>query len=165
MGGMTLPGGLASLLNDLGYTWPNVDETGLLGMGGSWMKYGGEAQQAPQDAHGHAMGVWSGNSGQAIDAFEKAWNHPQAPHANLMDASTGSMGIGTGLMVCAGIVIALKINVIVQLVSLAIEIVSAIAESAITFGASLLEIPVFKEITGMLINLVINLSLNAIMGG
>lgn len=163
--GLTLPGGLATLLNDLGYTWPNVDETGLLGMGGSWTSYAGDVKQAPEQAHGHATQVWSGNEGKAIDAFQRAWNHPQSPRANLLDASTGSLGIGVGLMVCAGVVIALKINVIVQLVELAIEIASAIAEAVPTFGASLLEIPVFKEITGMLINLCVNLTLNAIMGG
>lgn len=165
MGGLTLPGGLATLLNDIGYVWPNVDEVGLTGMGQSWMRYSADAKQPPQDAHGHATGVWSGNSGKAIDAFEQSWNHPQAPHKNLLDASTGSLGIGVGLTVCSAIVIALKINVIVQLVELAVEIASAIAEAAISFGASLLEIPVFKEITGMLVNLCINLSLNAIMGG
>lgn len=165
MAGLMLPGGLATLLNDIGYVWPNVDEGGLLGMGGSWVGYASDAKQPPQDAHGHATSVWSGSSGQAIDAFEQSWNHPQAPHKNLLDASTGSMGIGVGLMVCSGIVIALKINVIIQLVELAIEIISAIAEAPPTFGASLLEIPVFKEITGMLINLCVNLALNAIMGG
>ncbi len=75
------------------------------------------------------------------------------------------MGIGAGLMACAGIVLAVKIDVIVQLVSLAIEIIEATATAPVTFGASLLEIPVFKEITGLLINLLINLALNAVMGG
>src|SRR5260370_42556639 len=110
----------------------------------------------PQDAHGHATGVWSANQGQAIDAFQAAWNQPKGPHANLLDGTSGSLGVGIGLMVCSGIVLALKINVIVQLVQLAIEIFEAISTAVPTLGASLLEIPVFKEITGMLINLVIN---------
>jgi len=134
-------------------------------MGSSWASFGSGMRQPVTDAHAHAQQVWSANQGQAIDAFKQAWNHQSAPHSNLLDGATGAMGIGAGLLACAGIVLALKINVIVQLVELAVEIVQAIATAPITFGASLLEIPVFKEITGLLINLLINVALNAIMGG
>ncbi len=163
--GLMIPGQLATLLNDLGYMWPETDEQGLFEMGTSWASFGGGMRQPVQDAHAHAQQVWAANQGQAIDAFKQAWNHPSAPHSNLLDGATGAMGIGAGLMVCAGIVLALKINVIVQLASLALEIIEAIATAPVTFGGSLLEIPVFKEITGLLINLLINLALNAIMGG
>ncbi len=163
--GLMIPGELATLLNDLGYMWPETDEQSLFGMGSSWASFGSGMRQPVTDAHAHAQQVWSANQGQAIDAFKQAWNHQSAPHSNLLDGATGAMGIGAGLLACAGIVLALKINVIVQLVELAVEIVQAIATAPITFGASLLEIPVFKEITGLLINLLINVALNAIMGG
>jgi hypothetical protein len=61
-------------------------------------------------------------------------------------------------------VLALKINVIVQLTILLIEIIQAIATAAPTFGASLLEIPVFKKITDMAINLIISQAMEAILG-
>jgi hypothetical protein len=163
--GLMIPGQLATLLNDLGYMWPETDEQTLFQMGTSWTGFSGTVRQPVADAHAHAQQVWSANQGQAIEAFKQAWNHPAGPHKNLLDGATGATGIGAGLMVCAGIVLALKINVIVQLVELAIEIIEAIATAPVTFGASLLEIPVFKEITGLLINLLINLALNAIMGG
>lgn len=163
--GLTIPGELATLLNDLGYLWPETDEQTLLAMGSSWSGFGVGIRQPVADAHGHAQQVWSVNQGQAVEAFRHAWNDPSGPHRNLLDGATGAMGIGAGLMVCAGIVLALKINVIVQLVQLAIEIAEAIATAPVTFGASLLEIPVFKEITGLLINLLINVAMNAIMGG
>jgi hypothetical protein len=162
--GMMLPSNLVTLLQDLGYNWPEADETKLLQMGQSWTGFSGQMGQPVADAHASAQQVWSANQGQAIDAFLQAWNHPQGPHANLRDAATGATGIGIGLMACAGIVLALKVNVIVQLVTLAIELVEAIATAPVTFGASLLEVPVFKEITNMLINLAINLAMNAIMG-
>ena len=44
------------------------------------------------------------------------------------------------------------------------EIVEAIATSEITFGASLLEIPVFKKIADMVINALINEALGVILG-
>ncbi|WP_433650306.1 hypothetical protein ACQP2C_28230 [Micromonospora zamorensis] len=73
--------------------------------------------------------------------------------------------IGAGLMVCAGIVLALKINVIVQLTLLAIQIAQAVATAAVTFGASLLEIPIFKLITGALIDQLLNMATEAVLGG
>jgi hypothetical protein len=59
---------------------------------------------------------------------------------------TAAVLTGTGLIICGAIVLALKIAVIVQLVVLAIEIAQAIATAAVTFGASLLEIPIFQQL-------------------
>jgi hypothetical protein len=163
--GLMIPGELAGLLNDLGFGWPATDEQKLAEMGASWAAFGGRIGPPVADAHAHAQQVWSANQGAAIEAFRLAWEHPAGPHRNLLDSAAGAAGVGTGLMACAGIVLALKVNVIVQLVQLAIEIAEAIATAPVTFGASLLEIPVFKEITGLLINLLINLAMNAVMGG
>jgi hypothetical protein len=162
--GLMLPGPLVSLLQDLGYQWPQADETTLLQVGRTWTSFADRARQPPQDAQDAAQQVWSANVGKAIEAFEKAWSDARAAHANLLKAATGSEGIGIGMMVCAAIVLALKINVIVQLTALLTEIVSAVAEAPPTLGTSLLEIPVFKEITGKLINLAISLAMNAVMG-
>lgn len=46
----------------------------------------------------------------------------------------------------------------------AIEIVQAIATAPETFGASLLEVPVFKKITDMAINFIINEAMEKILG-
>lgn len=161
---LTLPGPLATLLNDLGYQWTQTKEGVLLDMGSSWTGFGSQSRQPPEDAHGAAQQVWSENKSRGVDAFQASWSNPRAPHANLSNAATASAGIGVGLLACAGIVLALKINTIVQLTTLAIGIAEAIATAPLTFGASLLEIPAFKEVTGLAINLLINIALNAIMG-
>ncbi|MEE3920570.1 hypothetical protein V2I01_27060 [Micromonospora sp. BRA006-A] len=57
------------------------------------------------------------------------------------------MLLGAGLIICAAIVLALKIAVIVQLAILAFEVAQAIATAVVTFGASLAEIPIFQIIT------------------
>jgi hypothetical protein len=162
--GLMLPGALVSLLQDLGYQWPEADETTLLQMGQAWTSFAARVRQPPQDAQSAAEQVWLANVGKAIEAFEQEWRQSRGAHANLMDAATGAAGIGIGLMVCAAIVLSLKVNVIVQLTTLLMEIASAIAEAPPTFGTSLLEVPVFKEITGMAINLAISLAMNAVMG-
>lgn len=163
--GLQLPGELVSLLSMLGYNWPEADEEKLFQMGNSWLGFSGKIAQPLSDVDGHARRVWAENQGDAIEAFQNAWNHEESPKSNLEDFTTAADIIGAGLIVCAGVVLALKINVIVQLVMLAIEIAQAIAETVVTFGASLLEIPIFKEITSLIIDQLINLAMEAIFNG
>ncbi|MFD0687859.1 WXG100-like domain-containing protein [Actinomadura fibrosa] len=161
--GLQLPGELRSLLSMLGYTWPEADETKLLDMGQAWLRFAGTLGEPVADAHGHAQQVWTGVQADGVTAFQREWTDREAPHANLEDARTAGQLIGAGLMVCAAIVLALKINTIVQLAILAAEIAQAIATAPATFGASLAEIPIFKEITGLIVDQLIDLALNAIL--
>jgi hypothetical protein len=162
--GLQLPGELVSILGMLGYTWPLADEEQLFQMGQSWLDFGGQLPAPVTVATDQAQGVWSQNTGKAVTAFQKSWTAPDAPAANLNDAATAATMVGVGLMVCAGIVLALKINVIIQLVLLAIEIAEAIATAVATFGASLAEIPIFKEITNAVLDELFNLATNAVLG-
>jgi hypothetical protein len=163
--GLQIPGELASLLQMLGYNWPKADEEKLFEMGNAWMAFGGKFEQPIGEAGTHAQAVWSDNQGEAIDAFRSAWQHPDAPAPALHDGTTAATIVGAGLMVCGGIVLALKINVIVQLTMLAIEIAQALATAVATFGASLAEIPIFKEITSLIIDQLIDMAINAILNG
>ncbi len=162
--GLDLPGPLETLLNDLGYTWPETDETDLFGAGSSWLNFGGTLSQIQQSADGAAQQVSQLNQGDAVDAFRSKWAGDNAPSKVLADASTGAELGGAALMLCAGVVLALKINTIVNLTILACEIAEAIATAVPTFGASLAEIPVFKEITDRIIQAIINEAVNAILG-
>jgi hypothetical protein len=161
--GLRLPGALERLLNDLGYTWPEVDEDHLLSIGQAWTGLSGTLSGAASQADGQAQSVWAANVGQGIDAFRGAWGAQRAPSPNLRNAADSSTVVGAGMMGAAAIVLALKMNVIVQLSLLAAEIIEAIATAPETFGASLLEIPVFKEITGRIINGLIMEAVNALM--
>ncbi|ACY96078.1 hypothetical protein [Thermomonospora curvata] len=163
--GLQLPGELVSLLSMLGFTWPEADETELLKMGNAWLRFAAAHEGPLGELDGHAHQVWQNNRADDIDAFRNAWNRPDAPKANLEDFGTAANIIGAGLMVCAGIVLALKINVIIQLTILAIQIAQAIATAAATFGASLLEIPIFKMITKFAIDMLIDMALQAILNG
>lgn len=163
--GMELPGELVSLLGMLGYTWPESDETKLFEMGDAWLAFPERFGTGIADAEVAARQVWTGNQDSAVEAFQASWQEPESPRNNLEDGATAATLIGAGLMVCAGIVIALKINVIVQLILLAIQIAQAIATAVVTFGASLLEIPIFKMITQLVIDELLDLALNAVLGG
>ena len=160
---MQPPGELVSLLYMLGFNWPEGNEEKLLHMGSDWLDFTGGAGQPVEDSDGHARQVWSVNKGLGISAFEQAWNDHESPVSNLRDGHVAGNIVGAGLMVSAAIVLALKINVIVQLVQLAIEIASAIAEAVATFGASIAEIPIFKELTKLILDQLKYLAIDAVL--
>ena len=162
--GLQIPGELANLLNDLGYLWPKSDEEKLFELGQHWIDFSSAVRQAADDADSAAARAWTGNTGDAVDAFRRFWADEKSASATTHAGANGSLAVGAALIVCAAVVLALKINVIIQLVTLAIEIAEALATAVPTFGASLLEIPVFKEITNRLMQLIISEALGAIIG-
>ncbi|MEV6347642.1 hypothetical protein [Actinoplanes sp. NPDC051851] len=154
-----------SVIAMLGYDWPTSDEEKLFQLGQEWITFGQEIGVTVGDASRVASSVWSVNSGSAVTAFQNWWSHEDSPNATLADSANGAIAAGAGLIVCAAIVLALKIQVIVQLAVLVIEIAQAIATAVATFGASLLEIPIFKIITSAVLDQLIDMATNAVLGG
>ncbi|MET8525587.1 hypothetical protein AB0I89_26795 [Micromonospora sp. NPDC049801] len=145
--GLQIPGELRSLLDILGYTWPASDEQKLFELGQAWCEFSSDVAEFIQQAETAAKAALSGNEGADIEAFRAWWGQQESPVDSLQSNGTGALVGGAGLMIAAAIVLALKIAVIVQLVLLAIQIAQAIATAGPTFGASLLEIPVFQTLT------------------
>jgi hypothetical protein len=161
--GLTLPGELERLLNDLGFTWPEVDETELVAVGLAWAGLGGHLSGVVPDAHAAVQTLAAGNRGEAMDAFLAQWSGPDAPAAVLADTVTGVQVGGAAVLTCAGIVLAVKTYTIVNLTILAVEIAEAVATAVPTCGASLAEIPLFKELTSRVIGAIVNEAIMAIM--
>ncbi|MEV4622864.1 hypothetical protein AB0J74_29650 [Asanoa sp. NPDC049573] len=161
--GLTLPGELVSVLGMIGYDWPTSDEEKLFGMGQAWLAFAGDVEQASAAVGVGAQQVTGVNAGPAVEAFQGWWSGPENAPQTLSGASTGAVVLGAGLIVCAAIVLMLKIQVIIQLVLLAIQIAQAIATAVATFGASLLEIPVFKMITQTVVGLLQDQAINAVL--
>ncbi|MEH1031275.1 hypothetical protein F4558_002494 [Micromonospora profundi] len=161
--GIQIPGELSGLLNELGYVWPESDEERLFELAQAWIAFGAEADAAATDATA-AVALLAGNDGSALEAFRGQWSDSDSAAAVLQDLGFGARAVGAALLVCALVVLALKINVIVQLTLLAISIAQAIATAAPTFGASLLEIPVFKKLVDIAIDFLIGQALEAILG-
>jgi len=162
--GLELPSGLITLLNDLGYVWPDADEVRLVQIGKAWV--GLQDGLAPHlDAvNAAAASVWTANYGTDIDAFETMWAKDGAAADTLTKDMAGVVIVGALIIACAAVVLTLKVWVIAQLVLLAIAVVQAIATAPITFGASLLEIPIVKEIADRIINALIGKALQALLG-
>jgi len=162
--GLTLPSTLEILLNDLGFTWPEVDETELAAAGQAWLGLGGQLAGITGSTHTAISQLTRVNQGEAMDAFLAQWSGQDAPASVLADATTGVQVGGAAILTCAAIALALKVTTIVNLTILAFEVAEALATAVPTFGASLAEIPVFKEITSRIIGAVVNEAVVAVMG-
>jgi hypothetical protein len=162
--GIEIPGELADLLNELGYVWPKSDETQMFELAQEWIGLAGRLGPIGQEASDAVGTMLADNTGPALTAFQAKWNDADSAVTVLRDGATGAYVLGGALMVCAGVVLVLKINVIIQLTILLVEIIEALATAPETFGGSLLEIPVFKKLTDMLINLLINQALEVVLG-
>lgn len=163
--GMMLPPELSGLLNTLGFNWPLSDEGKLFELGSQWTGFADKLSPAAADADGHAQQVLGQNTGEAVDAFGAFWSDGEAPKQNLEDGATASTLMGTGMHIAGGVVVALKTAVVVQLAVLAVQIAQAIATAVPTFGASLLEIPVFRQITDVLLDQALDLAINSVLNG
>jgi hypothetical protein len=161
--GLTLPGELVSLLQMLGYNWPESDETRLFHLAGEWTGMADRISGSVERLNSAARTILDNNKGDSIAAFSSEWEDDESAPRNIADTAQPANIIGIGLMVAAGVVLALKIQVIVQLILLAIQIAQAIATAVATFGASLLEIPIFKIITGFIIDQLIGMAIDAVL--
>jgi uncharacterized protein YukE len=129
----TLPDELASLLNMLGFQWPNVDEDRLRAMAGQFKQVAGEVDAAKSKHESSASMLAENNAGQAIDAFVA---HSGTASLNLDHLKTACGVIAGVLDALADVVVVAKTAVIAQLVALAAEIAAAAAASIVTFGLS-----------------------------
>lgn len=164
--GMDLPPEVAGLLSAVtGSTWPESDEESMFRLAGEWTAMADELQPLIDSLHQAASTVPANNAGADIDAFQTRWEAEESAARNLADAGDPSNVINIGLTVGAGLVLALKIQIIIQLVILAIQIAQAIAFAAVTFGASLAQIPIFKKIVGTIIDQLMEMATNRILNG
>jgi hypothetical protein len=162
---MQSPAGLGQIMNMVGRQWPMSDEEKLLKMGRAWLGLSGDMGRLTGGAGAHAAGAWSAQQGKGVAAARDKWDAADSPHKNLLDGLTGADIVGLGLMICAAIVLVLKVNFIVQLIQLAVQLFQAMAAAPGTLGASSLQIPILKEITGRLLDLCTTMAMNGVMGG
>ncbi|MEV6304808.1 hypothetical protein AB0M02_35725 [Actinoplanes sp. NPDC051861] len=161
---LRLPGELVTLLNELGYAWPESDEEHLISLGRQWLDFANLIEDIRLDATVAARQMADDHTARAINEFLEAWQADDSGAAALTRGNAGAIAVGGGLTLCAGVVLAMKINVIVQLTLLAAQIIQAIATAAPTLGASLLEVPIFKQLTQAAINVLIDEAMEAVIG-
>lgn len=160
-----LPGEVSYLLNMLGFEWPEGNEDKVFDYGSRWMAFSGEAGESNHlstQAAQHALGT---NNGPAMEAFQKSFDDLEGVKDVATKLTTAGNLTGGCLLLIGAVIIALKVAFVVNLVALAVQIATAVASAAVTFGASLAWIPVAKEIARRLLELALNLALEHLMGG
>nr|BFF24831.1 hypothetical protein GCM10025732_27960 [Glycomyces mayteni] len=128
-------------------------------------RHGRQGRRAGRGLQSAARTLLENNSGSHIDAFQREWEAEESSPAALSKAADPANQLNIGLTVMAGIVLALKIQVIVQLAILAFQIAWALATAPVTFGASLAQIPIFKQITGLIIDQLMGMATTRILNG
>ncbi|MCL2582817.1 MAG: hypothetical protein FWE35_10210 [Streptosporangiales bacterium] len=129
-----LPDELAWILNMLGFNWPNIDEDELTASAKDHRQMKAKVEQAAAKGRASAGKVGAANEGKSVDAFKSRWGNVSEPHLGHLAEVHGLLA--DGLDVLAGVVVAAKTAVIVQLAELAAEVASAAAASVVTFGIS-----------------------------
>lgn len=160
-----LPGEVSYLLNMLGFEWPEGNEDRVFDFAGDWMSFAGAIGQETSVADQAGGHVLEHNSGPAMDAFRASLDRPEGPLEVAGKLAQASNVVGGCLLFMGGLIIALKIAFVVNLVALAIQIAQAVAAAAVTFGASLAWIPIAREICRRLIEFAINLMVEKLMAG
>ena len=163
--GIQLPGEVRTFLNIIGFTFPAGDETKLLDLGQEWMSLADKIEQHVEQAKHTAEQAWNQNSSDMIEAFKKRWMGEQGPANRMGGGAIGSTIVSAGVMVCAGIVLAMKINAIVQATLTLIEIAAALAAATVTFGASTAIIPLLKEACKRLLDYLLGQAINKVLSG
>lgn len=161
--GMQLPGELVTVLGFLGVDWPEGDEEKIFGAGNTWLGFSSRLQGVSGNALQAADKVSKGHKGPTVEAFQKMWEK-YGGNKNLDIAAAAGTAFSVGLFVYAAVVLVLKINAMIQLVILAIQIAQAIATAAVTFGASLLQIPIFRQIAKSIIENLLWMAIGEIIG-
>ncbi|MFF0310151.1 hypothetical protein ACFYSC_22195 [Streptosporangium sp. NPDC004379] len=154
--GLQLPPALAALLVDLGFQWTRSDEVILAQVGDLWRDFESGLDDVEHLLAGALHRMRDGNAGEGVEAFTAAMLAGDAPQATVRDAGTGSLAVGAGCYISAAIVLAVKSHVIVQLALLAAGLSALFAAAGPTMGASLAQVPVVKQVTGRLIDMIIS---------
>lgn len=163
--GLQLPSELTGLLSMLGYDWPESDEESIFNLAGEWTGMADQLSGRIESLNSAARTLVDNNFGAEIDAFQSEWEDAESAVRNLADAADPTNIINIGLTIAAGVILALKVQVIVQLVILAFQIAQAIATAVVTFGASLAQIPIFKMITGIIVDQLIGMAIEMVLNG
>jgi hypothetical protein len=162
---LPMPGWAVTVMSDLGVPdVANGKEGTILDKGISWSKYGSQSAKPPQDALTVTHQLVQNNKSTAVTAFAKDFTGPEAPPANLADASTGAKAVGVGTMALSGVELSLKLAAIATAAGLLVATAAAVADAVFSGGTSLLALAGEREVARVGINTAINTASKAVMG-
>ena len=164
---MQLPSELTWALSMIGIDWPDADEDKLEAMGQAWLTYANTLRQLVDEVDKHAQGVWTGNKGDAIAAFQTSWTGADSPSTNLREGADAAALIAAGLATSAGIVTTFKLLVIAEVASFAATCAAAAMAASTGIGAILgvAGVVARRIIAQQVIDAAMNYAVNKVLNG
>jgi hypothetical protein len=149
---LTLPDELTMLTGELGARWPRTDEVRLLELARAWIRHGAALGPLAAEAETAVHATVAAAPSEATDELAAYWGRERSAGAALASTVTGAPVVGAAVAVCAGVVLALKVNIVVQLTVLAVQIHQAVVAAPTTCGVSLTAIPVYRGAADLLVD-------------
>jgi hypothetical protein len=135
--GLQLPPELVEALSWIGCTWPQADETLLIHCGEYWGAFAEQAATHSGAAATAVAAMLAENQSPGLDAFKAYWEKLSGEDGYLVDCGIAAGAVSIAFYSAGGLVLALKISVIAQLVAFAVILAAAVAAAFFTLGASL----------------------------
>ena len=132
--GVTLPSEVAWVLDLIGINWPNIDEDELRSAADQLRQLGSELNSNNGEAKSDIEQMLGVNSSESLAIFEALWKKLSDGH--LQQLSQGMDLLADGLDIAAVVIMGMKLAAIVQLVTLAAELIADQAAAVETLGAS-----------------------------
>ncbi len=144
-----LPGGLVTVLNLLGFSWPLADEDKLRESANAWRAFATTADDVRTNAAGVVRQMAQDNEGEDIDALVEYWSEFDGANGHLPNAAEAARLVAEVLDGLATVVEIAKGAVIVQLGITAAAIAATVglgAAAALTLGRTVMQRVIIKEL-------------------
>ena len=155
--GMMLPDGLVWIMDKLGFEWPDIDEDEVRRAADIVRRYHDDLEAAIQAADTKINGDY-GNAirGKAGPAYVEAWNANRSQ--NLQRFLDILPPAATGVDIGAGVIVALKVKVIVDVTSTAATIIGMLTNPFTAPG-----VPLVIMAKKKLLNMAVDMALEELM--
>lgn len=160
--GMQLPGELIDVLAMLGMTWPEADEELLFERAGYWMDFSSAADDQREIADEAVIAMLAENSSPGLERFDDYWDRVAGDWGHMNGSSVTAGTVAVAYYAAAGLVLAMKIAVIVQLIALAIALAAAAAASYVTLGTSVAAAAAYARTVYTAIQRIVRMTIQAI---
>lgn len=151
---MVLPQELVWVLDVIGIQWPNIDEDAIKEVADECRQIGSDLEAGHGDAAAEIEQMLNLSSSAALTVFKAMWSKLSDGH--MRDFGEGLKALADVLDVVAGIIIAMKVEAIVQLGILAAQLITDQAAAIETLGASEAEAVTATAVCKMLVRKLID---------
>ena len=145
-----LPGEVVSLLSFIGINWPTVNEDKVREFASHVREFAESVESAHRDSTATVHALGEAYEGASYEALLAKWS--QVSDAHFDELVRACHVVATALDVAAGVIVAMKIETIAELVVLAVALVADQAAAVATFGLAEAAVIAIEEAGKRLVN-------------